>query len=733
MPIRMTGMNSGLDTDRIIQELVRGQKTKVDNLKRNQTSLQWKQDAWKDLNSRALKLHGMLNNMRFSDAYTKKTSKVSNNSKVSVVTGDTAAKGVQNLEISKLATSGILTGAKITKLDGKAVGANTKLSEILDFAGLDSGETSFTVKTGGREQQVKLNADTRVQDIVNQFKGLGLNANFDTTNGRLFVSSQKMGAAGDFSLVADNENGFSALSALGINVFEEDDYRELADTKKFETDGVTFTDDYKKLLDAEMAKRLKTDTDAYNAAEKALNTHSKFIEDKIGAYKDWLSANDSGFDLTVATDLAIVERMELLTDGMKSDRDTIQSSINAKQLLIDGLNDDIENESDPTAKATLEEQRDVLLGEKEDLLKDLSNKNKEIADTGYDNFNKTVYGAAVDEETRLSGVKDAAETVKDDTAARRTAAEAKIDADINFASHAVGYTGNQIGQNGAARVYGEDAEILLNGAKFTNSTNTFNINGLTINATQKTEPGEIITITTEDDTSGIYDVIKNFIKEYNALINEMDRLYNAESARDFKPLTDEEKDAMSEREIADWEKKIKDSVLRRDDSLSGISGAMKQAMSAGVMVNGKNMYLNNFGIEALSFFASAANEKNAYWIDGDPDSIHTSGKTDKLREMIANDPKTVSDFFSGLSRNLYAAMDKSLMSRGDFKSINTIYNDKQLKKEYDNFTNLISRQEQKLTKLEDKYYKQFSAMEVAMAKMQSSQNALAGLMGFQAN
>ena len=47
MALRMTGMMSGLDTESIIQELVAAKQTKVDTLKKEQTKLEWKQDAWK--------------------------------------------------------------------------------------------------------------------------------------------------------------------------------------------------------------------------------------------------------------------------------------------------------------------------------------------------------------------------------------------------------------------------------------------------------------------------------------------------------------------------------------------------------------------------------------------------------------------------------------------------------------------------------------------------------------
>ena len=94
----------------------------------------------------------------------------------------------------------------------------------------------------------------------------------------------------------------------------------------------------------------------------------------------------------------------------------------------------------------------------------------------------------------------------------------------------------------------------MNGAEFTSDGNTFEINGLTITAHAKTDVP--ITLTTADDTDGIYDMIKGFLKEYNELINEMDKLYNADSAKGYEPLTDEEKEAMSEKDIEKWEEKI---------------------------------------------------------------------------------------------------------------------------------------------------------------------------------
>ena len=110
----------------------------------------------------------------------------------------------------------------------------------------------------------------------------------------------------------------------------------------------------------------------------------------------------------------------------------------------------------------------------------------------------------------------------------------------------------------ATRIEGQDAEIELNNATFTSAANNFTINGMTITAL--TESSDTITLTTANDYDGIYDTIKKFIKGYNELINEMDKLYNADSSKGYEPLTSDEKKEMSDSEIEDWEKKIKDSL-----------------------------------------------------------------------------------------------------------------------------------------------------------------------------
>lgn len=277
---------------------------------------------------------------------------------------------------------------------------------------------------------------------------------------------------------------------------------------------------------------------------------------------------------------------------------------------------------------------------------------------------------------------------------------------------------------GSTRIKGSDAELVLNGATFKSSTNTFNINGstYTVNAVVNEE----ISITTENDTSGIYGMIKDFLKEYNDVMNAMGKSYNASSAKGYEPLTDEQKEVMTEKQIEDWEDKIKNSLLRKDATLSGVMNAMRSAMNQGVEIDGKTYYLSDFGIATGNYFEVDENERYAYHIDGDSEDGLTSGKADKLKAAIAADPELVTKFFTKLSQNLYDNMTDKMAS-SDYSSIYKVYNDKKMKSDYDKYSKDIRNLEKKLSEAEDRYYKKFAAMEKAMAQLNSSGNAISGL------
>ena len=505
MPIRISGMNSGLDTDSIVQDLVKAYSTKTDTYKKEQTKLQWKQDSWKALNTKIYSFYSKsLSNMRFSANYNAKKTTLSDETKASVVASDGTVSGIQTLKINRLAKAAYMTGGKLNTTDGAKLSGKTTLAQLEC-----SGSGSITVNQGAavtgedntvtypKTTSLSYSENTTIEQLTAGLSKLGLSANFDSANGRIFVSAPTTGTANEFSFSDDG----GALSVLGLSLSDEK----------------------------------------------------------------------------------------------------------------------------------------------------------------------------------------------------------------------------------ANKIAGSDAEITLNNVNYTSNTNAFTVNGLTITAKALTGDEEI-TLSTDTDYDKIYDNIRDFFKEYNTLVNEMDGMYNAASSKGYEPLTDDEKSSMTDSQIEAWEKKIKDALLRRDDTVESVTGAMRMAMLQTYEVGGVSMSLSSFGINTMGYFNAADNEKNAYHIDGDPNDTSTSGNTDKLKAAIASNPQGVQDFFTQLSNNLYDTLSRK-MRHTELSSAFTAYDDIAMKEEYDDYSSKISKWEDYVSDMEEKYYKQFTAMEKAMATLNSSQSALSGLLG----
>lgn len=299
-----------------------------------------------------------------------------------------------------------------------------------------------------------------------------------------------------------------------------------------------------------------------------------------------------------------------------------------------------------------------------------------------------------------------------------------IQAPLTGSSDAISKLGLTGGDS--VKLAASDATIKLNDVTYTSNSNSFSINGLTITAKDKTTAP--ITLVTDTDISGMYDTIKGIITEYNSIINEMSKLYNADTARGYDPLTSEEKEDMSDEEIKKWEDKIKDSLLRRDGTLGDVQSAMKTVMMGSYEINGKTMSLATFGIKTGSFFLTADDEKGAFHIDGDEDDAVSATAKDKLRSMIATDPEAVGSFFGSLVTDMYDTLTKK-MSTSKISSAFKVYNDKQMDKEIKEYDKQIKKWENYITEQEDFWYKKFTAMETALSRLQSNASALSGLLG----
>ena len=697
MPIRMSGLQSGLDTETLVSAIVSGYTLQKDNMVKAQTKLQWKQDSWKAMNKSIYSFYsGKLSAARLSKTYNAKSASVSDSTKAKITAGAEAVNGTQTLEIKELASTGYLTGGVVSAKDDKGnsvkADGSTKLSAI---TGLTSG--TITVSAEGKNKDITLTEDMTVNQFISQLKDAGLNANFDANNQRFFVSSKTSGADHDFSITASDADGLTSLQKMRLFTLNDTETKEYEKWAAYANDTAALDELKQSTYESRKINyedRAKTYADKYNAA--------KAVVDAIKADDTWTTIDDkkaklaslkSSFDAEYSSYAKTDDKGNKTYDTDKLKEDGKLEEFNARKKEIDALSDTVDKYD--KAVNDMADSKDYVTIDAE---------GKAVADPGNANL--------------IAEVNSENATIKSNSDA---AIKAKVDYSVNMLNKI--QNGSLTSSKEAARVTGKDATIILNKATYTSNTNNFAINGLTITAEAKTDSE--ITITTNTDTDAVYDSIKDFFKEYNALIKSMDEAYNASSSKGYEPLTSDEKEALSEDEVKEWEKKIKDSLLRKDATLGSASSSMKNLMAQSFEINGKKYSLATFGIKTQGYFDAADNEKGVYHIDGDKDDDVSSGNDDKLRAAIASDPDAVISFFSQLATSVYNDLSKKMAS-SSVSSAYTLYNDKQMTKEYTSYTTKISDKEDEITKWEDYYYKKFSSMESALAKLNQTQSSLAG-------
>lgn len=283
---------------------------------------------------------------------------------------------------------------------------------------------------------------------------------------------------------------------------------------------------------------------------------------------------------------------------------------------------------------------------------------------------------------------------------------------------------------GGKYVAGKDAEIEYNGATLTSSTNVVKVNGLTINLKGVTAATEPIQISVATDVDKVYTMVKDFIKSYNDLVEELSTKYKAPAAKDYEPLTEDEKAAMSDKQVELWEKRIKDSLLRRDDSVNNIMSKMRNDLLGSVSVTGKDGVAKNYSLSSLGIVTGPYTENGKLHINGESSESSTySGEDNILRSLLEDDPEVVMKTLSELTGNMYKNIAEEMKSVKNTRSAFTVYNDQLMDKEIKEYKIKIADMEKKLASLENRYYRQFAAMESAMAKMNSQGSALTGMMG----
>ena len=262
------------------------------------------------------------------------------------------------------------------------------------------------------------------------------------------------------------------------------------------------------------------------------------------------------------------------------------------------------------------------------------------------------------------------------------------------------------------RTEGSDAHAVIDGQKITRSDNVFTIDGITYSLTGASS--EVQTVSVTQDIDSTYELIVQFVDDYNSLIDNLNKKVGENYDRDYPPLTQEQKAEMSESEIEDWEERAKTGLLSGDSLITGMLREMRMGMYEPV----EGINLAYIGITTSSKYE----DKGKLVID-----------QDKLIGSIQNDPQKVMDLFCKEEEGLMFKIDDIL------EKYASTYMDSNGNKgfliekaglegdtmEYNNFLyesikDYEERMDELSSRLEDKeeyYYSQFSMMEKYINEM----------------
>ncbi len=272
---------------------------------------------------------------------------------------------------------------------------------------------------------------------------------------------------------------------------------------------------------------------------------------------------------------------------------------------------------------------------------------------------------------------------------------------------------------------GTNAKVTINGFEMEKLTNNFTVNGVTYSIKNTTAATGPVTTSVSTDVDGIYNQIKEFVDKYNELVDSLNEKLQEEKYRDYTPLTSEQKEAMSDKEVELWEKKAKSGLLRNDSSISTGTNQMRTDFYSQVNADGKAYQLTEFGITTSS----------AYQLRG-----HLEINEDKLKAKIQEDPKSVAALFTN-GTNSSAYSDKGIMKRigetlkSTVKSIEAKAgnstmgtNDYSIGKNLNTISTDITKMQDRLNTIENRYYTKFSAMDSAIQKMNEQASYLSQLL-----
>ncbi|WP_019851150.1 flagellar filament capping protein FliD [Desulfitobacterium sp. PCE1] len=272
-----------------------------------------------------------------------------------------------------------------------------------------------------------------------------------------------------------------------------------------------------------------------------------------------------------------------------------------------------------------------------------------------------------------------------------------------------------------ARVEGKDAKVELDGAEITHSGNTFTAFGVTYTLKAKGEAN----IHVSADNGKAVSAVKDFIEQYNSLLETINKELNEAKYKSYMPLTNEMKGALGDSQITQWEDMARSGLLRNDSTLQSLIYRLRNDIASPISgIAGKYNSLSSIGVTTGKDYL----EGGKLYLD-----------ETKLKEALEADPDIVNKLFGssgedrstqGVAVRLYDSLKSAMDNIKETAGVtSTIKGDTEstLAKQIRDYEDSLDRMNDRLAQMEERYYKQFNAMELALSKLSQQSNWLANM------
>ena len=649
--MRIGGLASGMDIDQIVKDLMKAERMPLDKLKQKKQILEWQRDDFRSINTKLLSFRDKLANLKLTPNYRARTTTTSNEAYVTA----TATSGASQAAYSISAVSQLATAA--TRVNTGAISADP--SKKIDVAAsLYEQKDRYAAYTW--EKGVVESKTIQVKEAGESIKldGGALKTGVEPSvkvNGQSLKVVTGSPSAGQVKVESDGSLTFGTPLAAGSSVKVEYVLEQKSDQLTIGEDPVSTWSLGKGSIDVDSF------TLNHNGTEYQLTKPGNGNVYKIGTIGE----------INVNTGV-------ITFDSPMDDTNTFEVEYTQNYSTF--------SMETHTSKGIVNETFFI---------------------TGNESLNGVM--RKVNEST--AGVTMFYDSFKDQVTLTR-----KETGDFNLGGNEMALSGDFLNKflkfEGSAESGGSNAKLKINGLDTERSSNTFEMNGVTFTLKQTFLENTItpVTVSVNNDTDKVLENIKGFVESYNELIAEISKKLNEEKHRSYKPLTDDEREGLSEKQIEKWEEMARSGLLKNDPLLSNVLSGMRMDISNSVETNGLFKQLASIGIKTT-----------ANYLDGGKLQIDEA----KLKEALEKDLQPVENLFRGdgvtsgrgVVHKLYDTVDATMKKLQEKAGRATSTNQQfALGRQLLDVDKSIDRFDNKMKQVENRYWRQFTAMEKAIQR-----------------